>query len=101
MKGRFNGFGLLCAAFVAALALAGCKQGEGDVCQVNADCKSGLICNAGTMQCQPAAGPDAAPAPDAGPTPDAPVAVDAAIDAAPDAAIDAGDEEDAGNGGNG
>ncbi len=73
-------------AFVLAtsLGLGACKQGEGDVCQINDDCESGLNCNAGTGRCQqPGANvidagtpePDAAP-PDAG-------APDAMVDAAP------------------
>ena len=28
--------------------LVGCKQAEGDRCQVDEDCESGLICNQGT-----------------------------------------------------
>ena len=70
-----------------ALALAACKQGEGEVCQIDDDCESGLECNAGTMRCQkPGANfADAAPQPDAG-DPDAspPDAGD------PDAGFDAG-----------
>lgn len=50
----------------------GCKQGEGDVCQINDDCEDDLECNAGTRRCQrpgtvtpaDAAVPDA-PVPDA------------------------------------
>ena len=29
---------------VALLLLTGCQQGEGESCQVNGDCESGLIC---------------------------------------------------------
>jgi len=49
---------LLCALLLAgtvlpaAGALTGCKQGEGEVCQIDSDCESGLTCNATTMQCQ-------------------------------------------------
>lgn len=80
-------------AITAALALAGaslvaaCKQGEGDRCQVDADCDDGLICNQATQSCAKTSGggidadvPDP-PMPDAA-LPDAPI--DAAIDA-PDA----------------
>ena len=37
---------LLLAPSVAVLALAtaGCKQGEGERCQVSADCNGGLVC---------------------------------------------------------
>jgi hypothetical protein len=64
--GAFLGSALL------ALAVSSCKQGEGEVCQIDDDCESGLECNAGTMRCQsPGADhADAAPRPDAGP-PDA------------------------------
>ena len=34
------------------LASAGCKQGEGEVCQVNEDCEDGLTCIASTGLCQ-------------------------------------------------
>jgi len=37
---------------VLALGLFGCKQGEGEVCQINDDCQEGLECNAGTRRCQ-------------------------------------------------
>lgn len=77
-------------AFLACLLLAAffvsCKQGEGEVCQIDDDCESGLECNAGTMRCQsPGADrADAAPRADAGledaGTPDATPA-----DAGPDA----------------
>ncbi len=29
---------------LGVLALPSCKQGEGEACQVNSDCKSGLVC---------------------------------------------------------
>lgn len=100
-------------AFLAALAVAGlivaCDQGLGDVCQVNSDCESPLVCNDSTKQCQPsgsgnadadvtdarfplapdggdddggpadAAPADAAPEPDAAPELDAAPPSDAAI----------------------
>jgi hypothetical protein len=80
--GTFLGSALL------ALSLSSCKQGEGEVCQIDDDCETGLECNAGTMRCQsPGANrADAAPqadagAPDAG-TPDAAPEFDAGFDAA-------------------
>ncbi|HEY8146309.1 MAG TPA: hypothetical protein VIG06_26690 [Kofleriaceae bacterium] len=67
------------------VSLASCKQGEGEVCQIDDDCETGLECNAGTMRCQsPGADrADASPRVDAGP-PDA--GVDAGV---PDAGFDA------------
>jgi hypothetical protein len=38
---------LVLLAGLVALVL-GCKQGEGERCQVNADCDDGLICNQAT-----------------------------------------------------
>ena len=76
-------------AFLGSLLLAGwlasCKQGEGEVCQIDDDCETGLECNAGTMRCQsPGADrADASPRADAG-------APDAGVDAGvPDAGFDA------------
>ena len=76
----------LCALTLAlASLLSGCKQGEGDFCQVNADCEAPLQCTPGTQRCQqpgtsevadaaappePALPPDAG-VPDAAPEPDA------------------------------
>ena len=83
----------LSAALSVILFLAvntgGCKQKEGEICQIDDDCASGLICNAATGKCQtPGSGQiDAAPIVDAAPDIDA--APDAAVDAAPDAAVDA------------
>jgi hypothetical protein len=61
--------------------VAACKQGEGDRCQVDADCASGLVCNQATQSCAKTSGGgiDAT-------VPELPMA-DAAIDAidAPDA----------------
>lgn len=77
-------------ALLAMLSLAGCKQGKGEHCQIDSDCKDGLkcvpganderICGGGAVDGGPgidAATPDAAPG-----TPDA-----AAIDA--DTTVDA------------
>ena len=36
---------------VLFLALVACKQGEGERCQVTADCASPLICNQATNRC--------------------------------------------------
>lgn len=73
--------------FVCTLALvsslvtvAACKQGQGDRCQTNDDCESGLVCNQAKGTCQSTSGGDldANRAPDAGPAdavPDAPDAL--------------------------
>ena len=78
-------------ATLLAGSLWGCKQGEGEVCQIDDDCEDGLNCNAGTMRCQRPGGggglADAAPFIDAG-------APDAAMDAGPE--LDAGPDLDAG-----
>jgi hypothetical protein len=42
----------LATAIVLLALSAGCSQGKGGVCQVNADCDDGLTCNAGTQRCQ-------------------------------------------------
>jgi hypothetical protein len=34
-----------CAPLVLALGLGGCKQGEGDRCQVQSDCDDNLVCD--------------------------------------------------------
>ncbi len=73
---------LLMCAVLAAVTYVGCRQGEGDRCQVNEDCESGLCnvargtCSSGTEDEEPidAIVPDGIDAP-----PDAPP------DAAPDA----------------
>ena len=80
--------GVLLAGVLASPA---CSQGEGDYCQVNADCSGDLVCVAGRNQCQKAgtifvdAAPvfiDAAPLPDSSPEPaDASVDLDADLDA--------------------
>jgi len=61
---------------LVVLALAGCKQGEGEVCQTDDDCESGLNCNAATGRCQER-GTIVPP-------------IDAAVDASGDAGPDAG-----------
>ena len=74
---------VLLIVFSGLAVLPSCKQGEGEVCQVNSDCSSGLVCNQQTGLCQ---GGTVNPTIDA-PMVDSPI-VDAAIDA-PD--IDAAD----------
>lgn len=62
--------------------IAACKQGEGERCQVNADCDDGLICNQGTNppSCQATVGGG----------------IDATVpDADPDGPVDATDATDA------
>ena len=39
-------------ALACLFALSACKQGEGEVCQVNTDCEVGLTCNSTTGLCQ-------------------------------------------------
>lgn len=73
----------------ACLLIAGCKQGLGDRCQVQADCESGLQCNAATGTCQGGQGsPIDANVPD-GPRTDAARDASSTNDAPRDAAIDA------------
>lgn len=72
----------LSLVFAGAVSLGACKQKEGEICQIDNDCESGLVCNAATGRCQTPgqAGVDAGPN---GP-------VDAAVDAPPaDAGVDA------------
>ena len=82
----------LFAAALLALALAGCKQGVGDRCQVDSDCQDNLLCfYTGTPnpsvggQCEPMSfmGFDAAPG-DGGMQRDAPPFSDAFMDGATD-----------------
>jgi hypothetical protein len=69
---------LLAVALPMVGAVASCKQGEGQRCQVQSDCEDGLQCNVGEGVCRTVITGDV----DALPPPDA--ATDAAIDA-PDA----------------
>jgi hypothetical protein len=41
------------------VTLAACKQGQGDRCQVNDDCDTGLVCNKAKNTCQSDDGGDA------------------------------------------
>ncbi|MBI4510809.1 MAG: hypothetical protein HY698_14340 [Deltaproteobacteria bacterium] len=82
---RFLAGGLLLSCVLAL----GCKQGEGERCQINSDCEEGLTCPPGTEPrfCTKVGGttvPDAAPAADA--RIDAVPQVDAGL---PDSSIDA------------
>jgi hypothetical protein len=73
-------FGLL------ALAATACQQGEGQRCQINDDCESGLICtNQGVCGTSNTGNADAGPTPDARPLADA-AAADATV-VTPDAAL--------------
>jgi hypothetical protein len=72
-------------AIAVLLLSVGCKQGNGERCQVNSDCASNLCSNAEPKVCIGAA--DNTSDIDATPMEDA--AIDAAIDAAPDAPPDA------------
>ncbi len=78
---------LFLALTASVTVMIGCKQAEGERCQVTADCEDGLQCNQGTNppSCQRSVGggidatvPDMTDAP-----PDMPV--DADVDAMPDA----------------
>jgi len=54
--GRTLGFPVcLCAAALALFAASGCSQSEGERCQVNSDCASGLQCDSknGEGKCEP------------------------------------------------
>ena len=75
-------------AFLLVLLACGlwaCKEGEGSRCQIDTDCKSGLVCNKATDTCQDSADID----PDASFEPDAMLPQDGASDGADDAASDA------------
>ncbi len=73
--------------FLSLILLGACKQGEGEYCQVNSDCKDGLVCKNQTMTCGPdVAGGDAGSEPDARPPDAQPIdasLIDAPIDAEP------------------
>jgi hypothetical protein len=62
-------------ALLICLIVAGCKQGEGERCQVDDDCQAPLVCNKAKNTCQGTSGGDL----DAS-IPDGPKA-DAAVDA--------------------
>jgi len=79
-------------SLLASLALAGCKSGLGEHCQVTADCEDGLVCGSQSSTCQEdvegvdGGGIDAA---QDGPEIDTAPPVDAATDAPTDAPPDA------------
>jgi hypothetical protein len=75
--------GLAVFGFITTLGLGGCKQGLGDRCQVQDDCKFPLVCNIATKTCQGSTGTGDIDAT----VPDAPPGTkfDAAPDATPDA----------------
>lgn len=72
----------LLVALGIGLWFAACSQGEGDRCQINSDCASGLVCNQATQSCSKTIGGGI----------DATVpTIDASIDAPDDAMVDAPD----------
>jgi hypothetical protein len=62
---------LLCAVLLAGgLSLAGCKQNEGERCEIDSDCAAGLTCNtrgAGLAKGVCTSGTPGVPMPDAAP----------------------------------
>ncbi len=71
-------FTALIAALVPVALVASCKQGEGQRCQVDDDCESGLVCAQATHLCatsETSGGIDALPP------------VDAPAEASPEAAV--------------
>ncbi|HEU0034565.1 MAG TPA: hypothetical protein VFQ53_28270 [Kofleriaceae bacterium] len=74
----------LATTALLAVGIVSCKQGEGERCQVDSDCDTGLVCNQATQQCagETAGGIDAT-------VPDGTDAPDAPPDAPPDGARDA------------
>lgn len=74
--------GYVLAGVLALGALAGCKEGVGETCQIDADCDKDLICNLAQKVC---AVPGTSGDLDAGAVPDAPI--DAPTDAAADAPV--------------
>lgn len=74
----------LSLVLAGAVSIGACKQKEGEICQIDNDCESGLVCNAATGRCQPPGQQtiDAAPSTDGN-------TADAGVDAAPDASPDA------------
>ena len=72
-------------ATLLATSLAGCKQGEGELCQLTSDCEIGLTCNPVTGTCQSSVTDDGGM--DAG----SDSGTDGGADGAVDAPDDAGD----------
>lgn len=75
------------ALIASFLFLVSCKQGEGEYCQINADCEDGLVCAQITDTCEKSA---TAPM-DAGPDAEIPDAEP--VDAAPPQCSDGLDNE--------
>ena len=72
------GLASVALSLLAIGGVASCKQGEGERCQVQADCEEGLQCNEGEGVCRSVSTGDI----------DALLPIDAPADAAIDAAID-------------
>jgi hypothetical protein len=51
-------FACVLAASASIVTIAACKQGQGDRCQVDEDCESGLVCNKAKNTCQSTTGGD-------------------------------------------
>lgn len=50
---RWLGWMLPLALGLGLALVAGCKQGEGDRCEIDDDCESGLQCCTGSNTCRP------------------------------------------------
>lgn len=72
MSFRWIGLSVV-VALMLSVGGVGCKQGEGDRCQINDDCEDGLVCNASEQICQQPGSdtPDARLNIDSGPAVDA------------------------------
>ncbi len=51
-------FVCILALGASIVTLAACKQGQGERCQVDEDCASGLVCNKAKNTCQSTTGGD-------------------------------------------
>jgi hypothetical protein len=47
---------IIASAILALTIVAACQQSKGDRCQIDADCKDGLVCNKATNTCQETTG---------------------------------------------
>jgi hypothetical protein len=97
MRSFLRSIRLVGALTLVLAGLAGCKQGEGERCQIDSDCEEGLICSTSNSTCVPkGVTTDAGPTIDAPPatTPDAGIPDAGAPDATP-ATPDAADLPDA------
>ncbi|MDQ3368438.1 MAG: hypothetical protein M3680_23680 [Myxococcota bacterium] len=86
MKRLLLGTMLSLTVLAPLVLVAGCKQKEGERCQVEADCEEGLVCAQATQTCATSAGGDIDALPPIDAPADSAVPVDAMPDAAPDAA---------------